>query len=63
MVAGIAMMLFLFMFINIGMVTGILPVVGAPLPLISYGGTAMMTVFIAMGLIISAIVHDQEGLD
>ncbi|MGC6484378.1 MAG: rod shape-determining protein RodA [Candidatus Puniceispirillales bacterium] len=63
MIAGIAMMLFLFMFINIGMVTGILPVVGAPLPLISYGGTAMMTVFIAMGLVISAIVYDQESMD
>lgn len=63
MIAGIATMLFLFMFINIGMVTGILPVVGAPLPLISYGGTAMMTVFIALGLIISAIIHDQEGMD
>ena len=63
MIAGIATMLFLFMFINIGMVTGMLPVVGAPLPLISYGGTAMMTVFIAMGLIISAIIHDQEGTD
>lgn len=62
-IAGIAMMLFLFMFINIGMVTGMLPVVGAPLPLISYGGTAMMTVFIAMGLIISAIVYDQERMD
>ena len=44
---------------NVGMVTGVLPVVGAPLPLISYGGTALMTVFIGMGLIISAIMHDE----
>lgn len=55
---GIAMMLFLYVFINIGMVSGILPVVGAPLPLISYGGTAMMTVFISFGLVISAALHE-----
>jgi rod shape determining protein RodA len=63
MLSGIAMMLFLFMFVNLGMVTGLLPVVGSPLPLISYGGTAMMTIFIAMGLVVSAIVYDREGID
>ncbi len=42
-------MLFLYIFVNVGMVTGLLPVVGAPLPLISYGGTAMLTVFLAFG--------------
>ena len=61
-VIGIATMLFLYVFVNIGMVSGMLPVVGAPLPLISYGGTALITVFIAAGLIISAVVHDEpEG--
>lgn len=63
MIMGIATMLFLYVFVNVGMVTGILPVVGAPLPLISYGGTALMTVFIAMGLIISAVIHDQDYKD
>ena len=58
-VIGIATMLFLYVFVNIGMVSGMLPVVGAPLPLISYGGTALITVFIAAGLIISAVVHDD----
>jgi len=54
---GISFMLFLYIFINIGMVTGLLPVVGAPLPLISYGGTAMLTVFIALGVVINIVVH------
>ena len=41
---GITITLFLYVFINIGMVMGLLPVVGIPLPLVSYGGTAMLTV-------------------
>lgn len=44
-------------FINIAMVMGLLPVVGEPLPLVSYGGTAMMTLLISFGLIINAYVH------
>ena len=63
MVVGIATMLFLYVFVNVAMVTGLIPVVGAPLPLISYGGTALMTVFIAMGLVISAVIYDQESAD
>ncbi|XDZ64802.1 rod shape-determining protein RodA [Alphaproteobacteria bacterium LSUCC0684] len=63
MIFGISMMLFLYLFVNIGMVTGMLPVVGSPLPLISYGGTAMITVFIAMGLVISAVIYDHESRD
>lgn len=47
---------------NIGMVTGILPVVGIPLPLISYGGTAMMTVMAAFGLILSTHLHRESKL-
>jgi rod shape determining protein RodA len=42
------------------MVTGLLPVVGAPLPLISYGGTAMLTVFVGLGIVVSAVVHDRS---
>ena len=60
MIMGIVMMMFMYVFVNIGMVTGLLPVVGAPLPLISYGGTALMTVFIAIGLIISAVIYDKD---
>jgi rod shape determining protein RodA len=54
---GLSVNFFLYVFINIAMVTGILPVVGVPLPLISYGGTAMLTVLIGFGLIMSCGLH------
>ena len=54
---GITSMFFLYVFINISMVMGLIPVVGVPLPLVSYGGTAMMTVLIAFGLLLSVHVH------
>ena len=57
---GIAMTVFFYMFVNVAMVTGLLPVVGAPLPFISYGGTSMLTLFIAFGIVASAIVHDRR---
>ena len=47
---------------NIGMVAGLLPVVGIPLPLISYGGTAMVTVMAAFGLILSVHLHREVKL-
>ncbi|GAB5467117.1 MAG: rod shape-determining protein RodA [Rhodospirillales bacterium] len=56
-VLGITVNLFLYVFINIAMVTGIIPVVGVPLPLISYGGTAMLAIMISYGLAVSAYVH------
>jgi len=58
-VIGVSIMLFLYIFVNVAMVTGILPVVGAPLPLISYGGTAMLTVFIGLGMVINAAVNSH----
>ncbi len=42
---------FFYVFVNVGMVSGILPVVGVPLPLVSYGGTSMMTLMAAFGII------------
>lgn len=50
---SIIMMLISYVFVNIGMVTGILPVVGVPLPLMSYGGTSLITMMIGFGLICS----------
>ena len=41
------------MFVNIGMVSGLLPVVGVPLPFISYGGTAMVSLGLALGLLLA----------
>ncbi|MCO5100655.1 MAG: rod shape-determining protein RodA [Burkholderiaceae bacterium] len=50
---SITLILFTYAFVNIGMVSGILPVVGVPLPMMSYGGTAMLTLGIGMGLLMS----------
>jgi len=41
----------LYVFFNIGMVTGLIPVVGAPLPFISNGGTSLITIFIGLGIV------------
>jgi rod shape determining protein RodA len=54
---GVAITFFLYVFINIAMVMGLIPVVGVPLPLISYGGTAMMTLLIGFGLLMGVWVH------
>jgi rod shape determining protein RodA len=54
---GIVTNLFLYVFINAAMVMGLIPVVGVPMPLISYGGTAMVTVLIGIGLLMSVHIH------
>ncbi|MBF0354309.1 MAG: rod shape-determining protein RodA [Alphaproteobacteria bacterium] len=59
---GIANIFFLYVFINIAMVMGLLPVVGVPLPLISYGGTAMLTLLFGFGLMIGVYVHRDVNM-
>ncbi len=54
---GIASTFFLFFFVNMAMVMGLMPVVGVPLPMVSYGGTQMMILLLAFGLIQSAYIH------
>ena len=54
---GLAVNLFLYVFINIAMVMGLIPVVGVPLPLISYGGTAMLAVLFGFGMMMSVFIH------
>lgn len=54
---GLTTNLFLYVFANIAMVMGVIPVVGVPLPLISYGGTAMLSVLIGFGLVMNVYVH------
>ncbi|MCT8832845.1 rod shape-determining protein RodA [Glaesserella parasuis] len=56
---GTALLLFVYVFVNIGMVSGILPVVGVPLPLFSYGGTSYVTLMAAFGLMMSSYVHRE----
>jgi rod shape determining protein RodA len=54
---GLTTNLFLYVFINTAMVMGLVPVVGVPLPLISYGGTAMLTVMFGFGVLMSIYIH------
>ncbi len=54
---GVAVTFFLFFAVNMAMVTGLLPVVGVPLPLVSFGGSAMIVLLAAFGLVQSAHVH------
>lgn len=54
---SLIMTLFVYVFVNIGMVSGILPVVGIPLPLVSYGGTSLVTLMAGFGIIMSIHTH------
>jgi rod shape determining protein RodA len=59
-IAGaVTLSFFTYAFVNMGMVTGILPVVGVPLPLMSYGGTAILSLFIGIGILMSVSTHKQ----
>ena len=55
--AGLVLSFFLHVFVNVGMVSGLLPVVGLPLPLISYGGTSLVTTMAAFGIMMSMFSH------
>ncbi len=59
---GLSITLFLYVMINVAMVMGLMPVVGVPLPMISYGGSAMLTWMIAYGLILSVAIHRHVTL-
>lgn len=54
---GVTVTFFLYVFINIAMVMGLIPVVGVPLPLVSYGGTAMLTLLFGFGLLLCVHIH------
>jgi rod shape determining protein RodA len=57
-IAGaVTLMFFTYAFVNMGMVSGILPIVGIPLPLVSYGGTALVSLFIGLGILMSVQAH------
>lgn len=57
MAGSVSLSLFTYVFVNMGMVTGILPVVGVPLPFMSYGGTALVTLSIGIGILMSIQTH------
>jgi len=54
---GLILVFFVYLFVNVGMVSGMLPVVGVPLPLVSYGGTSMVTIMAGFGMIMSVHTH------
>jgi len=56
---SITLTFFTYAFVNMGMVSGILPVVGVPLPLISYGGTSLVTLLVAFGMLMSIQTHKK----
>jgi rod shape determining protein RodA len=58
-VVGVTSLFFFHVFINIGMVMGLLPAVGIPLPFMSYGGTVMGAMLIGFGLIFNVQVHSR----
>lgn len=57
MAGGLMLILFVYIFVNIGMVSGILPVVGVPLPLVSYGGSALIVLMAGFGIVMSIHKH------
>lgn len=57
---GLTLTFFLYFAVNVGMVVGLMPVVGVPLPLVSYGGSAMLVLLFAFGLIQSAHIHRRS---
>jgi len=57
MAGAVTLMFFTYAFVNMGMVSGLLPVVGVPLPLVSYGGTALVSLFIGLGILMSVQAH------
>lgn len=59
--SSLAFTFFVYVFVNIGMVIGILPVVGVPLPLISYGGTSIVTLLAGFGILMSIHTHRKYG--
>jgi rod shape determining protein RodA len=57
MAGAVTLMFFTYAFVNMGMVSGVLPVVGVPLPFVSYGGTALLSLFVGIGILMSVQAH------
>ena len=60
---GFATAFFIYVAVNMSMVLGLLPIVGAPLPIISYGGSAMLSMMIGLGIVMSCKIYQQEGIN
>ena len=57
---GFAFSIFIYIVVNLAMVLGLLPIVGSPLPIMSYGGSSMLATMIGFGIVMSARVHSQQ---
>ena len=57
---GFAAAIFIYISVNMSMVLGLLPIVGSPLPIMSYGGSSMLATMIGFGIVMSARVHNQQ---
>ena len=54
--------LFLYVFVNIAMVLGMLPIVGAPLPIMSYGGSSLLSIMLGLSIVMSCKIYNQEQI-
>ena len=59
---GFATAIFLYVFVNIAMVLGMLPIVGAPLPIMSYGGSSLLSIMIGLSIVMSCKIYNQEQI-
>jgi len=59
---GFASAFFIYVTVNMSMVLGLLPIVGAPLPIMSYGGSAMLSMMIGFGIVMSCKIYSQEDV-
>ena len=59
---GFATALFLYVFVNISMVLGLLPIVGAPLPIMSYGGSSMLSIMLGLSIVMSCKIYSQDQI-
>ena len=59
---GFASALFLYIFVNIAMVVGLLPIVGAPLPIMSYGGSSMLSIMLGLSIVMSCKIYSQDPI-
>ena len=59
---GFAAAFFVYVTVNMAMVLGLLPIVGAPLPIMSYGGSSMLSIMIGLGIVMSCKIHNQDDL-
>ncbi len=59
---GFASAIFLYVFVNIAMVVGLLPIVGAPLPIMSYGGSSMLSIMLGLGIVMSCKIYSRDPI-